>query len=92
MPKSNATFVLGNDGVFDFIPNEEIVTVVQKYEDPEKACRELVGVAWNRWCDSEERTDDITVIVGHVKHLNDGVLGKLRRLFARAVVKSRQSA
>eukprot|EP00956_Cyclotella_meneghiniana_P022195 scaffold41616_cov66-Cyclotella_meneghiniana.AAC.3 len=68
-PSTGAMFVLGSDGVFDFVPNDEIGAVVKKYEDPADACRELVGKAFNRWCNSDERTDDITVIVGriHVK-------------------------
>lgn len=66
IPPGGATFVLGSDGVFDFIPDDEIGAVVKKYKDPADACRELVGKAFNRWCNSEERTDDITVIVGHI--------------------------
>ena len=66
IPSAGATFVLGSDGVFDFIPNDEVGAAVKKYEDPADACRELVGKAFNRWCNSEGRTDDITVIVGHV--------------------------
>ena len=74
-----ATFVLGSDGIFDFIPDEEIGTIVKNYDNPEDACRELVGKAWNRWCESEERADDITVIVGKIKNSRGGVLEKFRR-------------
>ena len=69
--------------MFDFIPDDEIGAIVKKFDDPADACRDLVGKAWNRWCDSEERADDITVIVGHVKHSNRSILGKLRRSIAR---------
>ena len=68
IPDSDATFVLGSDGIFDFIPDEEIGNIIQKYVNPEDACRELVGKAWNRWCYSEERVDDITAIVGKMTH------------------------
>ena len=64
---SDSIFVLGSDGVFDFISNEQIGEIVKKFNDPDDACRELVGTSWYKWCDSEERTDDITVIVGRVK-------------------------
>ena len=57
-------FILGSDGIFDFISNEEVVDIVKGYEDVSEACRALVGLAYARWIDSEERTDDITVIVG----------------------------
>lgn len=84
IPTTDAIFILGSDGVFDFIPDEEIGAIVTKFDDPAEACRELVGKAWNRWCESEERTDDITVIVGHVKHSKRSILGKLCRRFARS--------
>lgn len=57
-------FVLGSDGIFDFIPNEEAVQIADGCNDPAEACRALVGTAYSRWINSEERTDDITVIVG----------------------------
>ena len=86
IPLTDATFVLGSDGVFDFILDDEIGAVVNKYKDPAVVCRELIGKAFNRWSDSEERTDDITVIVGRVKRSNRSRLGKLQsRLgFARS--------
>jgi len=84
LPSSNATFVLGSDGVFDFVPDEEIGEIVKKFDDPAEACRELIGKAWNRWCDSEERADDITVIVGHVKHRKQNKLSKLRHALLRS--------
>lgn len=90
IPASDATFVLGSDGVFDFIPDEEIGAIVNKHKDPADACRELVGKAYNRWCESEERTDDITVIVGHVKRSKSssrGVLGKLRHRVAQGALR-----
>lgn len=58
LPSTNATFVLGSDGVFDFIPDAEVGEIVAKYDDPSDACRDLIGKAFNRWCGSEERTDD----------------------------------
>ena len=45
----DATFVLGSDGIFDFISDEEIGSIVTNHNNPEDACRELVGKAWNRW-------------------------------------------
>lgn len=80
---SDSIFVLGSDGIFDFISDDEIGTVVKKFNDPAKACRELVGKAWNRWCDNEERADDITVIVGRIKRQRPGPLARLQRRFSR---------
>ena len=63
--KDHEFFILGSDGIFDFIPNEEAVKIVSTCDgDATKACRALVGTAYARWMRHEERTDDITVIVG----------------------------
>ena len=59
--------ILGSDGIFDFISNEEAVTIAKGCNDASEACRALVGLAYARWIDSEERTDDITVIVGYLQ-------------------------
>lgn len=80
LPDQSSTFVLGSDGIFDFITDDEIGEVVKRNaSDPQLACRELVGMAWNRWCVSEERADDITIIVGHIKRSKGGAMKKLRR-------------
>ena len=71
-------FVLGTDGIFDFMSNDEVGEVVMEYRDDlEKACRTLVGMAYSRWILNEERSDDITVIVGHVNN------SKKRSLWAK---------
>ena len=57
-------FIMGSDGIFDFISNEEAVEIAMGCNNPEEACRALVGTAYARWIKSEERADDITVIVG----------------------------
>ena len=57
-------FILGSDGVFDFISNEEAVDIVSKSADANEACRTLIGKSYSRWIKHEERADDITVIVG----------------------------
>ena len=68
--KDDKFFVLGSDGLFDFVSNEEIVRIVSQCDDcdPSKACRALVGTAYARWMKHEERSDDITVIVGFLDH------------------------
>jgi len=56
--------VLCSDGITDFIPPDEVMRVCALYETPAEACRALVGEAYKRWIASEDRTDDITVIIG----------------------------
>ena len=57
-------FILGSDGIFDFISSEEAVDIVSVCTDATEACRALIGTSYARWIKKEERTDDITVIVG----------------------------
>ena len=57
------SIVLGSDGIFDFIDDSEIAKVVLDSDSPGEICRSLVGISYNRWSESEQRTDDITVIV-----------------------------
>mmetsp|Transcript_24985 Transcript_24985/g.31471 ORF Transcript_24985/g.31471 Transcript_24985/m.31471 type:complete len:435 (+) Transcript_24985:3-1307(+) len=57
------SIILGSDGIFDFIPDQEIAEIALGEKDTGAICKALVGMSYNRWSESEERTDDITVIV-----------------------------
>jgi hypothetical protein len=47
-----------------YLTNEAVPDIVSEYSDPSEVCKALVGIAYNKWSENEERTDDITVIVG----------------------------
>ncbi|CAG9323291.1 unnamed protein product [Blepharisma stoltei] len=56
---------LGSDGIFEFIPNEEIVKILVPYwrlQDSEGACKAIAKEAHDRWCQEEEVIDDITAL------------------------------
>lgn len=58
--------VLCSDGVTEFMSNEEIGDVINKYyeqNDTEGACRKLVEEATHKWLKEESVIDDITAIV-----------------------------
>ncbi|KAF4679430.1 hypothetical protein FOZ60_015065 [Perkinsus olseni] len=58
--------VLASDGVWDFMPNEEVIQMVAKYYNQEscrKAVRAVVKEASERWQSNEEVVDDITCVV-----------------------------
>jgi serine/threonine protein phosphatase PrpC len=63
--------VLGSDGIFEFLSNEDVVKIVVPYwklGDPQSAADMLVKEALGRWCkvsysQEEEVVDDITCIV-----------------------------
>ena len=56
--------ILCSDGISDFIAPDEVMKVCSLYNNPADACRALVGEAYKRWISSEDRTDDITIIIG----------------------------
>lgn len=70
--KNDEMFVIGSDGIFDFIDDEDIASIASMFSDPSLVCKALVGISYKRWSDSEERTDDITVIVGKISKAKTG--------------------
>lgn len=86
--QKDTMFVLGTDGIFDFISNDEVADIVLDCdEDLEKACRSLVGMAYSRWTVNEERTDDITVIVGQVHNSKKEFFHKLKQILPNRMYK-----
>lgn len=58
--------VMGSDGIFDFLKNEEIVKLTVPYwsrGDATGACNALAKEARARWMANEDVIDDITCIV-----------------------------
>ena len=66
MSDDDQLIIIGSDGIFEFISDMEVANISSIYDDPEEACRALVGESYKRWIKREERTDDITAIVGFV--------------------------
>lgn len=58
--------VIGSDGVFEFLTNEDIARLVMPYfhvNQPESAANAIVKAAYKRWREEEEVVDDITAVV-----------------------------
>jgi serine/threonine protein phosphatase PrpC len=58
--------VIGSDGVYEFMSNEDVINLVSRYHasgDAQEASIQLVREAQNRWRDREEVIDDTTCIV-----------------------------
>ena len=77
--KNDKMFVIGSDGIFDFISDDDIARIASQFSDPALICKALVGISYKRWSDSEERTDDITVIVGKITAVKTGCLPRGKR-------------
>ncbi|XP_043711330.1 probable protein phosphatase 2C 35 isoform X2 [Telopea speciosissima] len=68
-------FVIASDGVFEFLSSQEVVNMVGRYTDPRDACAAIAGESYRLWLEHENRTDDITIIVVHVKDLSNSGAG-----------------
>ncbi|XP_028759875.1 probable protein phosphatase 2C 35 isoform X2 [Neltuma alba] len=66
-------FVVASDGVFEFLSSQTVVDMVASYADPRDACAAIAGESYKLWLDHESRTDDITIIIVHIKSLSNSV-------------------
>ncbi|KAL3626187.1 hypothetical protein CASFOL_029736 [Castilleja foliolosa] len=69
----NPFFVVASDGVFEFLSSQTVVDMVNKYADPRDACSAIANESYKLWLEHENRTDDITIIIVHIKDLNNNV-------------------
>ncbi|XP_031398064.1 probable protein phosphatase 2C 35 isoform X1 [Punica granatum] len=63
-------FVVASDGVFEFLSSQAVVNMVASYSDPRDACAAIAGESYKLWLENENRTDDITIIIAHIKDLS----------------------
>ncbi len=62
--RNDIFLILASDGVWEFMNNEQAVSVVWKYKhDLQQAAEELVNEAAKQWRKEEEVQDDITVLL-----------------------------
>jgi len=57
--------VMGSDGLWEFISNQETLKVAAKFVKCEDACDCLVKEAYQRWMQEEQVVDDTTVLIAH---------------------------
>ncbi|CAI0466481.1 unnamed protein product [Linum tenue] len=69
-------FVVASDGVFEFLSSQVVVDMAARYGDPRDACSAIAGESYKLWLENENRTDDITILIVHIKDLiNSGMDG-----------------
>ncbi|XP_008775719.1 probable protein phosphatase 2C 35 [Phoenix dactylifera] len=66
---SHLFFVVASDGVFEFLSSQAVVDMVSRYPDPRDACSAIAAESYKLWLEHEIRTDDITIIVVHIRDL-----------------------
>lgn len=59
--------VLGSDGIFEFMSNQEVIDIAAKYTNAEEASEALAAKAKQRWQSEEDVIDDITATVVYLK-------------------------
>lgn len=64
-------FVIASDGIFEFLSSQTVVDMVSQCADPRDACSAIAGEAYKLWLEHENRTDDITIIIVHIKDLSN---------------------
>ncbi|XP_051127857.1 probable protein phosphatase 2C 35 [Andrographis paniculata] len=64
-------FVVASDGVFEFLSSQTVVDMVNKFADPRDACIAIAAESYKLWLENENRTDDITIIIVHMKDLDE---------------------
>lgn len=55
--------VMGSDGLWEFIPSQEVIHLIEDCEQPDEAVERLCTISWKRWFDEEKVVDDTTIIV-----------------------------
>lgn len=63
LPNSKCAIVIGSDGISRYISEKDCMRMLNDFDDPEKASKELVSIATQRWAENGDYIDDITVIV-----------------------------
>lgn len=69
-------FVVASDGIFEFLTSKTVVDMAASYTNPQDACTAIAEESYKLWLELENRTDDITIIIVHIKGLsNSGTSG-----------------
>ncbi|KAG6516248.1 hypothetical protein ZIOFF_026703 [Zingiber officinale] len=64
-------FVVASDGIFEFLSSQVVVDMVSRFPDPQVAFSAITAESYKLWLEHENRTDDITVIIVHIKDMED---------------------
>ncbi|KAK9084045.1 hypothetical protein Scep_030516 [Stephania cephalantha] len=75
LTQNHLFFVVASDGVFEFLSSQAVVDMVVRYSDPRDACAAIAGESYKLWLEHENRTDDITIIVVHIRDLRNSGSG-----------------
>ncbi|KAG0483431.1 hypothetical protein HPP92_011515 [Vanilla planifolia] len=70
MTPNHRFFVIASDGVFEFLSSQTVVDMVASFKDPRDASSAIAAKSYELWLEQENRTDDITIIIVHIRDLS----------------------
>lgn len=59
--------ILASDGIFEYLTNQQVIDMGVGCGSPLQACECIVKASYEKWLTYDHRTDDITIIVCHLK-------------------------
>lgn len=71
LTKNCKYLVIASDGVFEFLTNENVLEIIEQFDDMLEACQAIVSESYRLWLQYEVRTDDITCIIINLEGLVD---------------------
>ena len=89
LTKNDRVLMVMSDGVSDFMPDLEAAEIARLYTNPLEACRALVGKSYEYWVGTEDRSDDISIILLFIEPPE---ADQLHSHPGRAYVKARQAS
>ena len=55
--------------VDEFVPNQDIIDIASECNTPIMACKKIVDLSYAKWLEYENRTDEFTLIVMYLRHM-----------------------
>ncbi|CAJ1953354.1 unnamed protein product [Cylindrotheca closterium] len=63
LTENDKFLVIASDGLFEFLTNKEVCSIVEENDNAADACQKLREAAYTQWIENEDRVDDITIVV-----------------------------
>eukprot|EP00617_Octactis_speculum_P020015 CAMPEP_0185764684 /NCGR_PEP_ID=MMETSP1174-20130828/23653_1 /TAXON_ID=35687 /ORGANISM="Dictyocha speculum, Strain CCMP1381" /LENGTH=465 /DNA_ID=CAMNT_0028447337 /DNA_START=229 /DNA_END=1626 /DNA_ORIENTATION=+ len=69
--QSHACICAASDGIFEFLTNQDVTTILHSSDSPLAGCKRVVRESVDQWMVHEARTDDMTMVLVMLAHMDD---------------------
>lgn len=69
--QSHACICAASDGIFEFLTNQDVATILHSSDSPLAGCKRVVRESVDQWMVHEARTDDMTIVLVMLAHMDD---------------------